>query len=461
MSRAMRHPALLLRCTVAGLFLGAGGAASGSEAGEDEALSQLQAAYARVVVPGDEADQHRDLLATALRRIKRSHATEVDLAALSVTATKVVEPLPPAAGEPAEVFKKTMVEVLRTLDPQSRYIDPPSYDNQRAESSGGFGGLGMEVQAGEGAVRVVAPMPGGPAERAGIVSGDLIVRVDGQSLGGVALADAIAKMRGAPGTPVSITIQRAGADEFTVSLTRDIIRRQLLRWSFEGEALVLKLSSFSGAVETAVAQAVAEATAKAQPKAVVLDLRGNPGGLLREAVKLADAFLAQGEIVSLHGGASTRQRNWIADPGELLAGVPMVVLVDARSASASELVADALQFNRRATVMGQRSYGKGSVQTTYSLGENRGALKLTTSIYHGPSGETVHKVGVGPDVELLAPGKSASSAITPGSVPRQAARAKVDPARCPALTPVDPELACAVAYLRSGGVDSFLAAVAN
>ena len=459
----MRHPHLTLRAFAAAWLLLAGAAAFSATpcaTSDEAAVSEMQVVYARAVIPGEQADQHRALLATVLLRIKRSHATDVDLGALCAAAARVLDPLPLAAGEPADVFRKALAEVLRTLDPHSRYLDPRAYDNQRADASGGFGGLGLEVQsASEGAVRVVAPMPGGPAARAGLAAGDLIVRVDGESLGGVALADAIAKMRGPPGTAVSITVQRQGTDEFTVSLTRDTIRRQLLRWSMEGDVLVLRLSSFSGAVEAAVTQAVADATASHQPKALVLDLRGNPGGLLREAIKVADAFLASGEIVSIRGSTPERQRSWVADSSELLAGLPMVVLVDARSASASELVADALQSNGRATVMGQRSYGKGSVQTTFSLGENKGGLKLTTSIYHGPSGQTVHRVGVGPDIELVGTGKA--EAARAESAPARAAKARVDAARCAAQKAPDPELSCALAYLRAGSTQAFVARLAD
>ena len=443
-------------------------AASPPVAGEDDAVvSSLQSAYARSVAPGEQADLHRELLAAVLQRVKRSYATPVDLAAFAAVAMKAMESPSPGAADPAQVFRKAINEALRTLDPQSRYLDPRTH-GERSDSGGSFGGLGLEIQSAEGAVRVVAPMPGSPAERAGLAPGDLIVRVDDQPVAGLPLAEAIARMRGQPGTPVSITIQRAGtAREFTISLTRDTIRRQLLRWSMEGEVLVLRLASFSGAAAQSLAQAIADATAPKQPQAVVLDLRGNPGGLLREAVKVADAFLGEGEIVSLRGGTSTRQRAWQADTDELLTGLPMVVLIDGRSASASELVADALQHNGRATVMGQRSFGKGSVQVTFPLGENRGALKLTTALYHGPSGKTVHRVGVAPDIELLASTRTASASADASAqgpadaAPPRMAKARVDPARCTRAEASDPALACAVAYLLAGGVDAFVAGLVD
>jgi carboxyl-terminal processing protease len=206
-----------------------------------------------------------------------------------------------------------------------------------------------------------------------LLAGDLIVRVDDQSVSGLPLADAIARMRGQPGSPVSLTIQRIGmAHELTVSLTRETIRRQVLRWNMEGEVLVLRLAGFTEAGFGIARTGHRAGHGRALTQGGGTRPRGNPGGMFREAVKVADAFLSSGEIVSLRGNSSARNRSWQADPGELLAGVPMVVLIDGRSASASELVADALQQNGRAVLMGQRSFGKGSVQTTIPLGADKG-----------------------------------------------------------------------------------------
>jgi carboxyl-terminal processing protease len=320
----------------------------------------------------------------------------------------------------------------------------------------------------EGLVRVVAPMPDTPAARAGLQSGDLIVGFDGEPVQRMTLAAAIAWMRGEPGTPITLMIRRAG-DEFSVSLVRDIIRTEALRWSMEGDVLVLRLARFTSSAPVALEQAVAEATAMRQPRGVVLDMRGNGGGLFRPAVTMADAFLSEGEIVSLRGRAAANRRAWQADPAELLAGVPMVVLIDGRSASAAELVAAALQENGRATVMGQRSFGKGSLQSIVSLGAGRGALRLTTALYHGPSGRTVQRTGVGPDIELLAePGRTASARrreadqaqALPGAEEPSPPKARVEPSRCAtAQANADPALACALAFLDAGGIDTFLAAL--
>lgn len=464
------HGTTIFTAWATAVLLLAGGAsmAASPTVPEEAALDSLKAAYARSVLPGDEADRYRELLATVLQRAKRSSAANVELAALAADATRAIEPLPAGVGDPAGVFKKAVHAALHAIDPHSRYLDGVTYGNQRSQLSGSFGGLGLEVESSGSAVRIVAPMPGSPAARAGLARGDLIVRVDDQPLSGLPLADAIARMRGQPGTLVSLTVQRAGTgDELIVSLTRDMIRRQVLSSSMEGDILVLRLALFSDTVAASLEETIARATTERQPKAVVLDMRGNPGGLFREAVRVADAFLSTGEIVSLRGNSPARHRAWQADPAELLAGLPMVVLIDRRSASASELVADALQHNGRATVMGQRSFGKGSVQTTFPLGDNKGAIKLTTAIYHGPSGETVHRTGVAPDIELLDPtGRESSRALADGSprpagaAPARQAQVRVNAARCAIAAP-DPALSCAVAYLLAGGVDAFVAKLAD
>ena len=450
-------PRTLRPLAAACLLAVAGASLASAPASSDEAVAALQAAYDGVVAPGEAAGMYRDLFGTVLQRVQRSYASEVDWAALAAAGLKAMQPL--AGAEPAQVFGKAINAALGSLDPYSRYLDPRSHGSLRGDASGSFGGLGLEVEPGEDGVRVVAPMPGSPGERAGLRAGDRIVQVDQQPLQGVPLADAIARMRGQPGTPVALTVRRPGvAEDIGVSLVRETIRRQLLRWSMEGDVLVLRLASFTGAATSALKQAIEEAAATATPRAVVLDLRGNPGGLLREAVTTADAFLAEGDIVSLRGRSANPQRAWKADAGELLPGVPMVVLIDRRSASASELVAAALQENRRAIVMGQRSLGKGTVQSTFPLGEEaRGALKLTTSFYHGPSGRTVQRVGVPPDIELLADRRPAGSAE--GGAPAADAP-QVEQDRCTRVyKAADPALSCAVAYLLAGDRAGFLSRV--
>jgi carboxyl-terminal processing protease len=463
----MRRLTCTLRASLAtGLLFAAAASFAASPGADADPLPALQSAYTRAVPPGEQADHFRNLFVPVFQRVQRSYATEVDLAALAAEAMKVLEPMPPGSAEPREAFSRALNTALATLDPYSRYLDAQAGGGAGDGGGSNFGGVGLEVEPGDGAVRIVAPIPGTPAAHAGLRAGDLIVRIDDRSLQGVPLSEAIARMRGAPGTAVAITVRRGGAsDDFTVSLTRDTIRRQPVRWSMEGEVLVLRMPSFSGPVSVALRNAIGEATAAHTPRAVVLDLRGNPGGLLREAVRTADLFLSKGDIVSLRGRTPGNQRSWQADPEELLAGLPMVVLVDRRSASASELVAAALQDNGRATVMGQRSYGKGTVQTTYSLNEEgKGALKLTSAFYLGPSGRSVQKTGVFPDIELLAAappqGEAASEREAP--VPPGIPQARVEQSQCAAIVKAaDAALACAVAYLRAGGVDAFTAGLAE
>jgi carboxyl-terminal processing protease len=445
------------------LLLAACATLAAAPASGDDPVQALQAAYARAVAPGGEAETYRGLIASVFARVQRSYATEVDLSSLSAEAIKVLEPLQPGAAEPRAVFAKAINAALGTLDPYSRYLEPRTAGSEGP--GGSFGGVGLELEPGEGAVRVIAPIPGSPAAQAGVRAGDLIVRIDDQPLSGNPMADAIARMRGAPGTPVSITVRRTGlSDEFTLALKRETIRRQAVLWHMEGDVLVLRLSGFSSAVTGTLRQAIEQATAAGAPRGFVLDLRGNPGGLLNEAVRTADTFLSKGDIVSLRGRTPGNQRSWQADPEELLAGVPMVVLVDRRSASASELVAAALQDNHRATVMGQRSFGKGTVQTTYALDEEKkGMLKLTSAFYLGPAGRSVQKTGVFPDIELLAASTSSSEAAAEreAPVPPGIPMARVEQAQCSAVVKAaDAALACAVDFLRAGGVDAFTAGLA-
>jgi carboxyl-terminal processing protease len=434
----------------------------------DDVLEPLTAAYVRAVKPGEDVDAYRDLFGTVLRRVHRTYALEVDVPALVGTALKTIEPLEPQSGEPAEVFRKAINAALNSLDPHSRYLDARAQSTQRSAITGSFGGLGMEVEMADGLVRVIAPISGTPASRAGLQPGDLIVRFDDQPVLGLALPDAIARMRGQPGTPITLTVRREGlANDFNVPLVRQTIRTQPLRWSMEGDVLVLRLASFTGSVAATLDKAIAEATAWVMPRAVVLDMRGNGGGLLREAVTTADTFLADGTIVSLRGRTLGNQRSWHADPSEHLAGVPMVVLIDGRSASATELVAAALQENGRAIVMGQRSFGKGSVQSIVSMGGDKGGLRLTTAVYHGPSGRTVQRTGVGPDIELVNSAEANAPArrreadrahALPGADEPPPPKARVEQSRCPLpRKDIDPGLACALAFLQAGRIETFVA----
>jgi carboxyl-terminal processing protease len=467
MSRSLR---VLRALTAACLLTAAAISPAGSEPVSDAVLAPLTSAFMRAVKPGEQADLHRELFETVLRRVHRSYAREVDVHKLMKPALEILEPLAPHSADAAETFRNAINAALASLDPHSRYLDARAHGNQRSALTGSFGGLGLEVETFEGLVRVVAPMPGTPAARAGLQRGDLIVRFDDQAVQGMALMDATSRMRGEPGTPIKLTIRREGLDEeFNVTLVRETIRVQALRWSMEEDVLVLRLASFNAQTSSAVQQAIEDASASARPRAVILDMRGNGGGLLRQAVTTADLFLSSGEIVSLRGRTLGNQRTWQADAAEYLVGVPMVVLIDRRSASAAELVAAALQENGRATVMGQRSFGKGSVQSILPLGAERGALRLTTALYHGPSGRTVQRTGVGPDIELLVTADTTAGGARreadreralPGADEPPPPKARVEQSRCaPAREGLDPTLACAMAFLKAGEIGNFLIAL--
>jgi carboxyl-terminal processing protease len=456
-----------LRATAVAWLAAAGVACAATPAVTDETLAPLSSAYLRAVKPGQEAELHRELFGTVLLRVQRSYAYEVDMPQLIAAAVQTIEPLAPGSGEPGPVFTKAINAALASLDPYSRYFDARAASQFRSSITGAFGGLGLQVEMVDKLVRVAATIPGTPAARAGLQGGDLILRLDDQPVEGMTLMDAIARMRGEPGTPIELTIRRSGReDEFTVSLVRAEIRREPVRWSMEGDVLVLRLLTFTSGAFGDLEKAIAEGSAERSPRAIVLDMRGNGGGLFRQAVLTADAFLSAGEIVSLRGRTPGNRRSWQADSSERLAGVPMVVLIDGRTASAAELVAAALQENGRATVMGQRSFGKGSVQAMLGLGEGKGALRLTTALYHGPSGRTVQRTGVGPDIELVpvaAVGNRRREAdrarALAGADEPPPPKARVEEGRCGrTLRKADPALACALAFIDAGGIDGFLTA---
>ncbi len=432
-------------------------------------LAPLISAYERVVPPGAQADSYRDLMRRVMQRVQRSYPIEVDLATLVAASVGAIELLGAGPLEPAVVFKRSLNAALAALDPYSSVLDENDYARFGSSQSGSFSGLGLEIEMAEGLVRVVVPIEDTPAARAGLRSGDLIVKFDDQPVLGLTQADAVARMRGEPGTPITLLIRRAGHEaEFSVSLVRDIIRSRLLTWRIEDDVLVLRLRQFAGSLKPLIDQAVAQATATRQPRGVILDLRGNPGGLVNQAVAVADAFLGQGEIVAMRGRWPGNSRSWSADEAQLLPAVPMVVLMDGGSASASELVAGALQDHGRATVMGQRSFGKGSVQTVLPLGAGNGALRLTTALYFTPSGRLVQRTGIGPDIELATRQTAPAPRIgrreqdraqaLPGAQEPLPPKARIEQERCTRPPQgEDRALGCAIAFLKAGAVDRFVA----
>jgi carboxyl-terminal processing protease len=293
--------------------------------------------------------------------------------------------------------------MLTSLDPHSGYLDPDGFDDMRDQTRGEYGGLGLVVTSEEGAVKVVSPMDGTPASKAGILAGDFITAIDGQSIVGGALNDAVKQMRGAVGTPITLTVAREKQTPFTVKLQREVIEVKSVTAKVEGESGYIRISGFDEKTGQETVAAIKDLKTKLpHMKGLVLDLRNNPGGLVDSAVEVASAFLDGGEVVSQRGrDARDIQRYNAKAGGDLLRGVPMVVIINNGSASASEIVAGALKDRQRATVVGLTSFGKGSVQTVIPLrGGVDGALKLTTARYFTPSGSSIQKTGIIPELEV-------------------------------------------------------------
>lgn len=301
-----------------------------------------------------------------------------------------------------KLMKGAIEGMLASLDPHSSFLDARDFDNMRTQTDGNYGGLGLQVTQEDGAVKVIAPTEDTPAWRAGMKSGDYITHLDGVLIVGGALDDAVDKMRGAPGTSIKLTIVRSGRDKpFDVTLTREVIQLRPVKWEVKGDIGVININSFSrntGADVRAALMAIDKKLGR-QPRGYVVDLRSNPGGLLDQAVEVSDAFLETGEIVSQRGRNRRDIERYYARKGDFAHGLPIVVLVDAGSASASEIVAGALQDHHRAVVMGERSFGKGSVQTLIPLDENT-ALRLTTARYYTPAGKSVQEGGIEPDIQV-------------------------------------------------------------
>jgi carboxyl-terminal processing protease len=291
--------------------------------------------------------------------------------------------------------------MLASLDPHSSYLDARGFRTLMTATDGNYGGLGLTVTMDESAVKVIAATHGTPADRAGIKAGDFITHIDGRLFYGGTLDEAVDRMRGDPGTSVRITIARPGRDRpFDVTVTRAIIDIPAVRSEVRNGVGIITVSTFSRVTTESAARAMADIERQLghPPLGYVLDLRSNPGGLLDQAVGLSDLFLERGEIVSQRGRRRTDIERYYARPGDAAHGVPVIVLVDAGTASASEIVAAALQDHRRAIVMGDRTFGKGSVQTLLPLGDGNTALRLTTARYYTPSGRSVQEGGITPDV---------------------------------------------------------------
>ncbi|MBU2889551.1 S41 family peptidase [Celeribacter halophilus] len=311
-----------------------------------------------------------------------------------------------------EVDSEDLIEaaidgMLSSLDPHSSYLSPQDAADMRVQTSGSFGGLGIEVTQEEGFVKVVAPMDGTPADIAGIEAGDFITAVDGQSVLGMTLDETVEMMRGPVGSEIVITVVREGVDDpFDVSIIRDTIKLTAVRSRVEGNSIVLRVTTFNDQtypnLESGLKEGVEELGGIDNVDGIIVDLRNNPGGLLDQAIKVSDAFLDEGEIVSTRGRSPEESTRVNATEGDLAQGKPIVVLINGGSASASEIVSGALQDHHRAVVVGTKSFGKGSVQTVMPL-RSDGAMRLTTARYYTPSGRSIQALGISPDIIVEQP----------------------------------------------------------
>jgi len=291
--------------------------------------------------------------------------------------------------------------LLQSLDPYSAYMTPESFESMQTETSGKFGGLGIEVGMESGVVKVISPIDNTPASRAGLKAGDYIVKIDGVQVQGKSLMDAVDLMRGLVGSSIELTVRRQGVKKAIIfDVTREIIQVQSVKSELiDNNIGYIRLTSFNENSSKQIKKKVKKLNKNKNLKAYILDLRNNPGGLLSQAIKISDFFLENGEIVSTKSRAISENRKWFAKKGDITGGKTLIVLINYGSASASEIVAGALKDHKRAIILGENSYGKGSVQSIIPL-KNRGAIRLTIAKYYLPSGKSISKVGVTPDIEI-------------------------------------------------------------
>jgi carboxyl-terminal processing protease len=349
-------------------------------------MSQMTQFTSSATAAGSETYRQLDIFGDIFERVRSQYVTEPKDDAL---------------------IKSAINGMLQSLDPHSSYLDPKESDAMRTQTKGEFGGLGIEVTMENELVKVITPIDDTPAAKAGVLAGDLVSQIDGENVRGLSLQQAVEKMRGLINTPIELTIIRKGADKpIKIKIVRDTIVVKSVKFRVEGDDIgYLDVNSFTEqtyeGLETAIKKIRAEVPDD-KLKGYVLDLRLNPGGLLFQAVSVSDAFLERGEIVSTRGRDKNDVERKSATPGDLTKGKPVVILVNGGSASASEIVAGALQDHKRATVVGSRSFGKGSVQTIIPLGDN-GALRLTTALYYTPSGCSIQGKGIDPDIFVNQP----------------------------------------------------------
>jgi carboxyl-terminal processing protease len=339
---------------------------------------------ARAAAGADDAYSQLNLFGEVFERVKASYVEKPDN---------------------SKLIEGAITGMVTSLDPHSRYMNDKAWNEMQETTSGEFGGLGIEVTMEEGLVKVVSPIDDTPASKAGLMSGDLVSKIDGENVQGMTLEQAVNKMKGPVDTKTKLTIIRKGADTpMDVAITREIIHVRPVRFHVEGDIGYIRVTSFNEQTTDGLKKAIASISKDIPQEKLagyVMDLRNNPGGLLDQAVSVSSAFLQRGEVVSTRGRNPEETQRFTAHGGDLTKGKPLVVLVNGGSASASEIVAGALHDHKRATIIGTRSFGKGSVQTIIPLGAGNGALALTTARYYTPSGRSIQAQGIAPDIEIL------------------------------------------------------------
>jgi len=453
-------------------------------------LARFDAVFNAHIKAEEDKALQRDLFIEVYKHARRNYVHLVKDAILIDAAIKGMNDEkagvdPEAEKKEAKNAPETTVEaaldsMLASLDPHSSYLTPKEAAAMYANTRGQFGGLGISVTMRDEGVYVIAPIADTPAERAGVKAGDIITHLDGEPLSGWTLMQAVNEMRGEPGTEIHVTIQRKNTDPFKVSIVRDVIEIETVKARLEGNIGYVQVTRFNEKVEDGVEEAIETLYEKSQGRmsGLVLDLRNNPGGLLDQSVALSDAFLEQGRVVSIRGRTGNGERHYDAESGDIAKGLPMVVLINGGSASASEIVSSALQENGRATVMGRRSFGKGSVQTLLPL-SNDGSLRLTTQLYYAPSGKTIQANGVVPDIALVIKEKEEDkdkpkplreadydNAFKGAVDAKNESKIKVEAESCKPIVSMvaekerkDYDLGCALSFLRMGSQAGFLASV--
>jgi len=332
----------------------------------------------------DETFKQLELFADVLARVRTDYVVDVN---------------------DGELIEDAINGMLQSLDPHSSYVNPDAFRELQIDTSGQYGGLGMEVTTEEGFVKVISPIDDTPAKKAGIKAGDYITEIEGESIMGLSLTEAVKRMRGKPGEPITITIAREDEESEEYTLVREIIKRQTVKHEVKDGVGYIRIAQFNEKADEGLGKAIQSLKKElgSSMPGIVLDLRGNPGGLLDQSVNVSSAFLDGGEVVSTRGRSTNDTERYNGQKGQLAKGIPLVVLIDGASASASEIVAGAVQDRGRGLVVGMTSFGKGSVQSVIPLrGGRDGALRLTTQRYYTPSGRSIQGTGIDPDIFVSA-----------------------------------------------------------